>query len=76
MYQLIVSALQKRGINRHHRLHAIAGEPRSEGEGVLLSNADVEITVGIGLGKFHQTRTLTHSGSDADQALIYCRHVT
>ena len=43
--QLVVAALQERRIDRHHRLHALAGEPGGEGHGVLLGDADVEVAL-------------------------------
>ena len=43
---LVVAALQKGGIDRHHGLHALAGHASGKGDGMLLGDAHVVITVG------------------------------
>ncbi len=43
MDQLIIGALQKTGINRHHRFGAFAGQTSSKGYGMLLGNRGIEI---------------------------------
>ena len=73
--QLVVAALQKGRVNRHHRLEAFAGHAGGKGHGVLLGNADVVIAIGKALMKFHHARALAHGRRDADQAFVVHRHV-
>ena len=47
VYQLIISALQKRRIDGHHRFHAFGGQPGSKCQRMLFGDPDVEITIGI-----------------------------
>ena len=60
VYQLVVSALQESGVNRHDRLDAFACQTASKGNGVLLGDADVEIAVGEFLFKLNQAAALAH----------------
>ena len=46
VYQLVVSALQESGVNRHDGLDAFARQTAGKGNGVLLGNTDVKIAVG------------------------------
>ena len=41
--QLVVAALQERGVNCHHRPHPICGQSCGERHCVLLSNGYIEI---------------------------------
>ena len=75
MNQLVVSALQKGGINRHHRLDALTGQPGGKGHGVLLGNAHVKIAVGVLAGKTHHARAFAHGRGDAHQPAILLGHI-
>ena len=75
MDQLIVGALQKSRVDRHHRFHALAGEPRGEGHRVLLGDADVEIALRIFPREAHQARAFAHRRRNRDQALVLRGHV-
>ncbi len=73
--QLVVGALQKRGIDRHHRLETFAGKASGEGDGMLFGNSDVEIPLRKTLLELHQSRALAHRRRDADQALVVFGHI-
>ena len=73
--QLVVGALQEGRVDRHHRLHAFAGEARGEGHRVLLGDADIEIALRKFLRETHHAGAFAHRRGDADQALVLRRHV-
>ena len=53
VYQLIVAALQKGGVNGEHWLESIAGHTRSQGHRVLLGNRDIIEALWKRLGLLH-----------------------
>ena len=53
MYELIVAALQKGGVNGEHRLESIAGHTRSQRHRVLLGNRYIIEALGKRLGILH-----------------------
>ena len=73
--QLVVPALQERGVDGHHGLEPFAGHAGGEGDGVLLGNADVVISLGEALVELHHARALAHGRRDADQPLVGLGHV-
>ncbi len=75
VYQLVVGALQKSGVDRHHRLQPLASQPGGEGDGVLLGNAHIVVALGEALMKLHHARAFAHGRGDAHQALVVRRHV-
>ena len=73
--QLVVGALQKGGVNRHHRSQALAGHARGKGECVLLGNAHIVVTVGKAAVKLHHARALAHGRGDGHQLGVLRGHV-
>ena len=73
--QLVVSTLQESGIDRDHRFDSLARQSRGEGHGVLLGDADVEISFRVFLGKANHARSFAHRRGDPDQPLIALGHV-
>ena len=55
MDQLVIRALQKRRVDRHDWLEAFRRQTTGEGDGVLLSNANIKITFREALFKLHHT---------------------
>ncbi len=70
---LVVAALQERGIDRGERLHALGGKARSERHSVLLGYADVEGTVGKALPEDVEPGAIRHRGRDRNDALVLLR---
>ena len=75
MYQLVVSALQESGVNRHDRLNAFACQAACKGNGVLFGDADVEIAVGELLFKLNQAAALAHGRRNGNQTFVRRRLV-
>ena len=73
--QLVISALQERGIDRHHRLVALAGQTGRQGHGMLFGDADIEVAAGKPLFEFDQTRAFAHGRRHAQQARVRLGHV-
>ena len=73
--QLVVAALQERGVDGHDRLHAFAGHACGERDGMLLGDAHVVVAVGKALFKLDHARALAHGRGDAHQARVLRRHV-
>ncbi len=67
---LVVGALQERGVDRDHRLDPLEGEPGGEQDRLLLGDADVEVALGHRLLEHAQAGAGVHRGRDADDALI------
>ena len=76
MDQLVVSALQKGGVNRHHRFDAFTRQTRCKRQRMLLGNAHIKVTVGEALVKLHHARALAHGRCDAHQQWVVLGHVT
>jgi hypothetical protein len=70
MNNLIIGALQEGRINRAKGAHPLCRQPRREGHGMLLGNADVERAVGVGFGKFVDAGAARHRRRDRDNARI------
>ena len=75
VYQLVVSALQESGVNRHDGLDAFTCQTARKGNGVLLGDSDVEIAVGELLFKLNQAAALAHGRRDGNQTLVRRRLV-
>ena len=73
--QLVIAALQERRIDGDDRLQALAREATGKGDGVLLGNANVVVTIGKTPLKLHHAGTLTHGRRDTDEALVSGGHV-
>ena len=75
MDQLVVAALQKGRIDRHHRLQTLAGQAGGKGHGMLFSDAHVVVARRKPLFKLDQARAFAHGRGDAHQALVGRGHV-
>ncbi len=53
--QLVIAALQERGVDGDHRLHARRGQARGQRDRVLLGDGDVEVAAGKALRILDQT---------------------
>ena len=73
--QLVVGALQERGVDCHYRLKPVAGHACREREGMLLGNANVEIAFRVLFLKLVKSGTVAHGGRDADQPFVPRGHV-
>ena len=73
--QLVIGALQEGGIDRHHRLHAVASHAGRQRHSMLFGDANIEILARVILRKFHHARALAHRRSDAHQPLVGTGHV-
>ena len=62
MYELIIAALQKRGIDGDNRLLTLARKTRRESHRMLLGDTDIEITLGKTLLEFDQAAAFTIAG--------------
>ena len=58
--QLVVGALQERGVDSDHRLPALAGEAGRERDGMLFGDGDVEVTLRKFLRVFDHARAFAH----------------
>ncbi len=72
---LIVGALQEAWIDGDHRLLVGDGEAGGEGDRMLFGDGHVEVAIRVLLAEFHQSGALAHGGGDADQLLVFRRHV-
>jgi hypothetical protein len=68
--QLVISALQEGRIDRHHRPHAVAGQPAGKSHRVLFGDADIEIALGKFLGEAHHAGALAHGRGNADHPRV------
>ena len=66
MDKLVVGALQKCGVDGHDGFQSLAREACCEGDGVLLCDAYVVITLWEALAKRNHARALPHGRCDAD----------
>ncbi|MNS80830.1 hypothetical protein D3C72_1145270 [compost metagenome] len=73
--QLVIAALQEGGVDRHHRLQALAGQAAGEGHRVLLGDADVVVAVRETPLELDHAGAFAHCRGDADQALVGGGHV-
>ena len=68
--QHIISPLQKAGIHRKHRHHALLGHTGAHGHRMALGNPHVEKAPGQRSGKIRQACALYHGGSDGTDPFI------
>src|SRR5512138_2730836 len=71
--ELVVGPLQERRIDGHDGLEAGEGQPRGEGHGVLLGDADVEEPLRQLLRELFQARALAHGRGDGQDLLVLLR---
>ncbi len=72
---LIVGTLQEARIDGDHRLLVGDGETSGESDRMLLGNSHIEVAIRILLAEFHQPGAFAHGRGDADQLLVFSRHV-
>ena len=65
---LVIGALQERGVDGHHGHELTDGQAARHGDGALLGDADVEETAREPLGKSIEARARRHGRSDGDNA--------
>ena len=70
---LIVRALQKGGVNAHHRQHALTGQTCRKGHGVLLCHAHVKEPLRRTVRKELQPGAIFHGRSNGADAAVLCR---
>ena len=75
MDELVIAPLQKCRVNRQHRPLSLAGDARGKRHGMLLSNADIKITLGKSTGIFLHARSFAHRGCDGDDTRILLGHI-
>ena len=68
--QHIISPLQKAGIHRKHRHHALLGHTGAHGHRMALGDPHVEKAPGQRSGKIRQACALYHGGSDGTDPFI------
>ena len=66
--QLVVGPLQEGAVDRHHRLQAIGSHACGQGDGMLLSNAHIDVLIGNGLLQQIQAGAGSHRRSDSNDA--------
>ena len=64
MDDLVVGALQEGRVDRAERPHALRGQPRGEGDGMLLGDSDVEHPIGKGPGELVDAGARRHRRGD------------
>ena len=70
---LIVRALQEGGVNAHHRQHALTGQTRRKGHGVLLCHAHVKEPLRRTVRKELQPGAIFHGRSNGTDAAVLGR---
>ena len=75
MHHLVVGPLQEGRIDGNHRLQAVTGHARGNGDTVLLGDGHVKIPLRVLLLEAHQAGPLAHGRGHRHQALIPRRHV-
>ena len=73
VHDLVVGALQERGIDGGERLQAFGGEAGGEGDGVLLGDADVERALGKLLAEAIEAGAVGHGRGDGDDLVVLLR---
>src|SRR5690606_32491953 len=68
---VVVRALQERGVDRHHGTNALRREPARERDGVALGNADIEETLRESLLEDRGPRAAWHRGSDRHEVVAF-----
>ena len=69
---LIVRALQKGGVNAHHRQHALTGQTCRKGHGVLLCHAHVKEPLRRTVRKELQPGAIFHGRGNGADAAVLC----
>ena len=75
VHELIVTALQERGIYSKYRYHAVRSKTRTKRRGVLFGNADVKKSARQCLVKILQTGAVLHRGGHGANFLIVVSHI-
>ena len=75
MNQLVISALQKGGIDCNHWLETFTGHAARKRHCMLLGNAYVVITTRKALVKLHHARAFAHGRRNAHQSLVLSGHI-
>ena len=73
VHDLIVGALQERGVDGAERLQAFGGEAGRKRHRVLLGDADVECAIGEFLAEEIEAGAVRHGRRDGDDALVLLR---
>ena len=74
LHDLVVGPLEEGGVNGHHRLCALLGQAARHGDRVLLGDAHIEQTGGIGVPEAQQAGAAGHGGGDgADPGIFLCK---
>ena len=66
----VVGALHEGGINREKRFQTLGGQTAGEKRGMLFGDADIEVTIGMGLGEVPQAGAAGHGGGNGHDLLI------
>ena len=70
MNQLVVTALQKRRVDRDDRMQAFGRQSGAQRDRMLLGDCDIEVAIREAVGEFDQARAFTHGRGDRDQLRI------
>ena len=73
MNDIVVGSLQKRGIDRCHRLHALRRQSRAKGQRVFFRDSYVEKSFAVLFFEGRKSRSVTHSRSDRTYLFIAVR---
>lgn len=75
MDHLVIGPLQEAGVDGNHRFLVGDGKAGGEGDRMLFGDGHIEVAIRILLAELDQPRALAHGGGDADQLLVFRRHV-
>ena len=73
--QLVVSTLQKGGVDGYNGFKPLARQASGKGYGVLLGYAYIKIALWILLVKLNHARAFAHGGGDAYEPLVVRCHI-
>ena len=71
MDDLVIGTLQEGGVDADYRKHSLAGKARCKGHSMLLCHAHIKETLGVGVCKELQARTILHGGRDGTDLLVF-----
>ena len=71
MDDLVIGTLQEGGVDADYRQHSLAGKARCKGHSMLLCHAHIKETLGVGVCKELQARTVFHGGRDGTDLLVF-----
>ena len=71
MDDLVIGTLQEGGVDTDYRQHSLAGKARCKGHSMLLCHAHIKETLGVGVCKELQARTILHGGRDGTDLLVF-----